>query len=162
MQRALILGLTLLMAGVAGCGTPVAVIKAHQAEIEFLNQDEAAVGQKYADRRAVLEASIADLWAACAKDITDYEPTADPDKPDVKPKPLDVYAVECITGVRAAEGVLQTQILALVAAEVQERQNFEDRRRLLRRATEIVEESQKWPKDALLYARELKALLEEK
>ena len=150
MKRAILLGLVLFM---GGCGVPTAVIKAQQAEVEFLKMDEETVGQKYADRRAVLEASIADLWAACAADIVDYEPTPE--------KPLDAYAVECITGVRAAETVLREQMRALDGAENQERENFATRRRLLTRATEIVEASQQWPEDAKEWAKELRLMLEE-
>jgi len=135
-----------------GCGVPVAVIKAHQAEIEFLKQDEAAIGEKYANKVQVLEASIADLWTACEADISAYQPTPE--------KPLVVYALECIKGVRAAEKVLQVQIGALAAAEAQERENVDDRRKLLVKASEIVEGSQQWPEDAKQWATELREMLE--
>ena len=156
------LGVLLLMVALAGtgCSIPTAVIRAHDAEIQFLETEKTEVAGHYAARRLAIEASIDELWAAAEADIEEYEP--EPPKPgEEPPKPLDVYAIECIKGTRAAVAVLADKILALKQTEIIALDNLMARQRLLERASTVVENSQQWPEDAVEWARELRQMLKE-
>ena len=146
-------GLLMLVLACAGCSIPVAVIRAHDAEIQFLEAEKVEVAGNYAARRAVIQASIDDLWMAAEADIGAYEPTPE--------KSAAAYAIETIKGVRAAVNVLAEKMLALKEIELAALDNLTLRQHMLEKASGVVEKSQQWPEDALEWAQELRQMLKE-
>ncbi|HUX00833.1 MAG TPA: hypothetical protein VMY35_07620 [Phycisphaerae bacterium] len=147
-------GAMLLLCGglvlVAGCSVHPATIRVLEFERECLDSEEIEVYARYQADRAVIEASIENIWNACYADIEAHQP------------PDPAWTLTTIKGTRAATDLLDDRLAALVEARLIALDNLAARKEVLSRAAALVEKSQQWPADAKEWAAELRELLEKK